>query len=130
MAQEQSISREEAKNDATSVDWLTLANASADDHSLSPQASDLFTGSPALMVKTLQTGIQSFLGELDHLGKAVIASSDGMSPTYWVFTAIAAAGAFEIAWRQMGGRHLKLEATEPMFSWLPEGTSEPSESEA
>jgi hypothetical protein len=82
------------------------------------------------MMKTLQTGIQNFLGELDRLGDSAIASSEGMSPTYWVFTAIAAAGAFEIARRQMGRNRLELETTEPMFSWLPEGNSESSESES
>jgi hypothetical protein len=128
--QEQSLSREDTQGDATSANSLAFANALAADHSLSPQASDLFTGSPALMMKSLQTGIQNFLGELDHLGSAAIASSEGMSPTYWVFTAIAAAGAFEIARRQIGRNRPELETTEPMFSWLPEGNSDSSESES
>src|SRR5262249_35249511 len=69
-----SLSDEEG-SDATTADWLAFANMSADDPSLIPQGGDLITGSPAQMMRSLQTGVQNFLGELDHLGKAMIGSS-------------------------------------------------------
>jgi hypothetical protein len=100
---------------------------------LGPQAADLIAGSPALPLETLQAGIEDFLRELDQLGTTLIASPGRLSLTCWLLSALAAAGACEIARRQMRRKHLDLaarSADEPMFAWFPEGTDQPDEAEA
>jgi hypothetical protein len=117
----------ESAEDVHRGDSLTLANATADDPLLGPVGADLLAGSPALPLESVQAGIQSFLRELDHLGSAMIAAPSGVSLTWWLVSALAAASAFEIARRQMRRGQAELAgnlAQEPMFSWFPEGNDD------
>ena len=75
-------------------------------------------------MEALQTGIQNFLRELDHLGTVLISSPAGWSLTCWFLSVLASVGAIEIARRQTRRKHLELAANvtdEPMFSWFPDG---------
>ncbi len=117
----------ESAEDVHRGDSLTLANATADDPLLGPVGADLLAGSPVLPLESVQAGIQSFLRELDHLGSAMIAAPSGVSLTWWLVSALAAASAFEIARRQMRRGQAELAgnlAQEPMFSWFPEGNDD------
>jgi hypothetical protein len=114
-------------------DSLAFADAALDHKAFGPRAADLIGRSPALPLETLQTGIQDFLRELDHLGTAMITPTGGLSLTCWLLSALAAAVSCEIARRQMRRKQLDLAANacdEPLFAWFPEGTELPNESEA
>jgi hypothetical protein len=111
---------------------LSSVATTVDDSVMDPQAADLISRSPALDMETVQTGIQNFLQELDNLGRAIISSPGELRLSFWVLSALAAAGACEIARRQMRCRPPGLLAAvtnEPLFSWFPEENDLPVEPE-
>jgi hypothetical protein len=112
---------------------VASADATSDDPALGPQTADLIARSPAFDMEKVQTGIQNFLRELDSLGAAMITAPSGLNLSWWVLTALAAAGTCEIVRRQrrrQSADSLVAIAGEPMFSWFPEGTEASTESEA
>jgi hypothetical protein len=111
---------------------LSFSEAPAQDLAANPQAADLITSAPRLDVDALQAGVQSFLHDLDHLGRSLLSSPEGLGLSFWALSVLAVTGVCELARRQKRRPSLGLVAVtdEPMFAWRSDEDEGPDESVA